>query len=61
MKKILLFLVLFTSSCSTTENFLPSLIPDFVENYFKPEVKPYSDLPIFTPNVKIQLINTIYN
>ena len=56
MKKILLFLVLFTSSCSTTENFLPSLIPDFVENYFKPEVKPYSDLPSFTPDVKIQLI-----
>jgi len=56
MKKILLLVFLFTSSCSTTEEFLPGFVPDFVTNYFKEEVNPYSDLPDFIQDVKIDLV-----
>ena len=56
MKKILLLVFLFTSSCSTTEEFLPGFVPDFVVNYFTEEVKPYSDLPDFIKSVKIDLV-----
>lgn len=56
MKKILLLVFLFTSSCSKTEEFLPGFVPDFVTNYFKEEVNPYSDLPDFIQDVKIDLV-----
>ena len=56
MKKILLLVFLFASSCSTTEELLPGIVPDFITNYFKKEVKPYGDLPDFVKNVKVDLI-----
>ena len=56
MKKILLLVFLFTSSCSTTKEFLPGFVPDFVVNYFTEEVKPYGDLPDFIKSVKIYLV-----
>ena len=56
MKKILLLVFLFASSCSTTEELLPGIVPDFITNYFKKEVKPYGDLPDFIKNVKVDLI-----
>ena len=56
MRKILFFLIFFTSSCSTTESFLPGFIPDFVTKYFEEEDKGYSDLPNYTPGSKVDLI-----
>jgi len=56
MRKILFFLIFFTSSCSTTESFLPGFIPDFVTKYFEAEDKGYSDLPNYTPGSKVDLI-----
>ncbi len=40
-----------TSSCSSTDGFLPGFVPDFISNYFKPEIKPYADLPDFVSSV----------
>ena len=40
-----------TSSCSSTDGFLPGFVPDFISNYFKPEIKPYADLPEFVSSV----------
>tara|TARA_B100000035_G_scaffold69164_1_gene56614 strand:+ start:5365 stop:6555 length:1191 start_codon:yes stop_codon:yes gene_type:complete len=51
MKKIFILLVLMTSSCSSTDGFLPGFVPDFISNYFKPEIKPYADLPDFVSSV----------
>ena len=59
MKAILFFLSIILSSCSTTEKILPGfldIVPDFIENYFKEEVKPYSDLPSFNSKVNIKII-----
>jgi len=56
MKKILILLVLMTSACSTTDDFLPGFFPDFITDYFKPEVKPYADLPEFISGVETKLI-----
>ena len=59
MKAILFFLLIILSSCSTTEKILPGfldIVPDFIENYFKGEVKPYSDLPSFNSKVNIKVI-----
>ena len=56
MKKILILVFLFTGSCSTTKEYLPGIVPDFIVNYFKEEVKPYSVLPEFTNSVNIDLI-----
>ena len=53
MKKILFFLIIFLSSCSTTERFLPGFTPDFITKYFKEEVKPYGELPNFVKNTDI--------
>ena len=35
---------------------MPGIVPDFITNYFKKEVKPYGDLPDFVKNVKVDLI-----
>ena len=56
MRKILFFLIFFTSSCSTTQSLLPNFIPDFITNYFEEEIKIYSDLPNYIPDSKIDLI-----
>ena len=56
MKKILILVFLFTNSCSTTKEFLPDIVPDFVTNYFKKEVKPYDVLPEFFNSVNVDLI-----
>ena len=56
MRKILFFLIFFTSSCSTTESLLPDFFPEFVSKYFEKEVKPYSGLPNYTPGSKVDLI-----
>lgn len=40
-----------TSSCSSSDGFLPGFVPDFISNYFKPEIKPYADLPEFVSSV----------
>ena len=56
MRKILFFLIFFTSSCSTTESLLPNFIPDFVTNYFKKEVKVYEELPNYIQGSEIDLI-----
>ena len=40
-----------TSSCSSSDGFLPGFVPDFISNYFKPEIKPYADLPEFVLSV----------
>ena len=56
MKKILLLVFLFTSSCSTTKEFLPGFVPDFVVNYFTEEIKPYSNLPDFIKSVETYLV-----
>lgn len=56
MKKILIFLFLITSSCSSTEGFMPGFIPDFISKYFEDEVQLYADLPDYTPDVEINLI-----
>ena len=56
MKKILFLVFLFTSSCSTTKEFLPGFVPDFVVNYFTEEVKPYGDLPDFIKSVETYLV-----
>ena len=44
-----------TSSCSSTDGFLPGFVPDFISNYFKPEIKPYADLPEFVSSVDVVL------
>ena len=44
-----------TSSCSSTDGFLPGFVPDFISNYFKPEIKPYADLPEFVSSVDAAL------
>jgi len=59
MKKILIFVFAFLTSCSTTNSYLPgfsSIIPDFIEDYFKEEDKPYNNLPNFTESVKFKNI-----
>ena len=59
MKAILFFLSIILSSCSTTEKILPGfldIVPDFIENYFKDEVKPYSVLPSFDSKVNIKKV-----
>jgi len=56
MKKILIFLFLITSSCSSTEGFMPGFIPDFISKYFEEEVQLYADLPDYAANVEINLI-----
>ena len=56
MRKILFFLIFFTSSCLTTQSLLPNFIPDFITNYFEEEIKIYSDLPNYIPDSKIDLI-----
>lgn len=61
MKKILIFIFAFLSSCSTTNNYLPgfsSIIPDFIEDYFAEDEKPYNDLPNLTESVKVKTIWT---
>jgi outer membrane protein assembly factor BamB len=55
MKKIFILLVLMTSSCSSTDGFLPGFVPDFISNYFKTEIKPYADLPEFVSSVDVVL------
>lgn len=56
MKKILIFLFLITSSCSSTEGFMPGFIPDFISNYFEDEVQLHADLPDYTSSVEINLV-----
>ena len=56
MRKILIFLIFFTSSCSSTESLLPDFFPDFVTKYFEGEVKTYSDLPDYIPASTVDLI-----
>jgi outer membrane protein assembly factor BamB len=56
MKKILILVFLFTSSCSTTKEFLPGIVPDFITNYFKEKVKPYDALPEFVNSINMDLI-----
>ena len=56
MRKILFFLIFFTSSCSTTESLIPDFFPDFVTKYFVEEDKAYSGLPNYIPGSKIDLI-----
>ena len=56
MKKVLFFLIIFTSSCASTERFLPNFTPDFITKYFKEDDKPYKDLPSFSDEVKVEIV-----
>ena len=56
MKKILFFLIILLSSCSSSEKFFPGFTPDFIKNYFKDEVKPYGELPSFSNDTNIKIL-----
>ena len=56
MKKILFFLIILLSSCSSSERFFPGFTPDFIKDYFKEEVKPYGDLPYFSNDSNIEIL-----
>ena len=56
MRKILFFLIFFTSSCSTTESFMPDFFPELVTKYFGETEKAYSDLPDYIHGSKVDLI-----
>ena len=56
MRKILFFLIFFTSSCSTTESFMPDFFPELVTKYFGETEKAYSELPDYIHGSKVDLI-----
>ncbi len=56
MKKILFFLIILLSSCSSSENFFSGFTPDFIKSFFKEEVKPYRDLPPFSNDSNIKIL-----
>lgn len=56
MKKILFFLIVLLSSCSSQERFLPGFTPDFIKEYFSEEVKPYGELPSFSNDTNIKIL-----
>ena len=56
MKKILFFLIILLSSCSSSEKFFPGFTPDFIKDFFKEEVKPYRDLPPFSNDSNIKIL-----
>ncbi len=56
MKKISFLLIIFLSSCSTTERFLPGFTPDFIKKYFKEEVPLYGELPDYVQDTRISIL-----
>ena len=56
MKKILLFLIILLSSCSSTEKFFPGFTPDFIKDFFKDEAKIYKELPSFSSDSNIKIL-----
>ena len=56
MKKISFLLIIFLSSCSTTERFLPGFTPDFIKKYFQEEVPLYGELPDYVQESKVSIL-----
>jgi len=56
MKKILPFLIIFLSSCSSVERFLPELTPEFVKKYFEDEILLYNELPDFISKTEVSIL-----
>lgn len=56
MKKILPFLIIFLSSCSSVERFLPDFTPDFVKKYFEEEIPLYNELPDFISKTEVSIL-----
>tara|TARA_Y100000996_G_C22519305_1_gene641775 strand:+ start:7 stop:1188 length:1182 start_codon:yes stop_codon:yes gene_type:complete len=56
MKKISFLLLIFLSSCSTTERFLPGFVPDFIKKYFQQEAPLYAELPDFVQDSSVSVL-----